>query len=1083
MAVFPGKPPNPLGLKVELNLAGVWTDITSFVMQRDQLQITNMGRVDESGTITPSQLTMTLKNKDGRFTPKNSSGAYYPNIVRNTPIRVSVNATSQPPSSVAYSGYRYSGEVSSWPPTSDISQHDLYVQIVASGIWRRISQSQATIGSAYSRYVTQLTGVNVPATSWTMEDGSNSLAFTVQIGAGSAATWTGTPSLSSDGTSFPGSDALPQFNNAKITAVVSSAATPTDNVTRYALSVPAKGDPNAGTSDWCISETDSSGTVAKLQVFLNHQGTLTMNGLDSGGSQLFTTTTTTNVQAVPILVSAELTPSGGNVTWTLNIIKPGGASILESKTGTITTATIAAVSKVVLNRAGVLSSTTFGQLGIFYASPSLVTAAAALNGFAGEFAVVRFQRLCAEFSINTEVIGSTSAAMGPQVDDTLANLLQVIENTDGGLLYETTDQLGLGYRTLISLQNQAVTVTLNFAAGVLGAPLAATYDDQLLKNQWTVTNWDGYTALATLTSGSLSIQPVPNGAGLYAGGPLNVSANTHAQVNAIAQQRLFQGTVDDVRYPQVTVDARRGPAAGLFSSVPSLRIGDYIQVTNLPAYAGGGTAKQLVWGWTETLNAFNWTLVFNTVPELPFETTFSPGVFSVVQAPTGATSLGGQVGSSVSGSQIGAGAVGNNQVTTTLSARSVGGMTAFVSAATPYDWSFAVSGTPADATYFICTANQALPIAIGDTFTNSGGLGGPFTVATLDPPSGGNINVHFTPTATSVMSTGTVFGGKNGDTWVNTSAGNQVNVWANGAWIPITWNAASVITANSITAGLIAAGTIIAGIVNGTVITGATIIADGTSGELLVYSGTPAVGNLIGSWSGAAGTDTPGNAFPQGLAVEIGGLVLFNQGSAPSAVSGASSFYSSSAGRPRYLSQVGNDSILDRSAVNVAGFTVGNTTTPGTISAPTTYMAGEGNQSSEFEIEIVGHLQWSSAGPVSPVFQLYLDGSPIGGGTATQFTVGITGIAVSDISGYRMSFGIAILTTGVSGTVGAWASGIMWNQSHNRIGANGANVGAETASLTFDTTISHTLQVFSWWASTSAGQTMTTDHTRIIRRD
>lgn len=77
-----------------------------------------------------------------------------------------------------------------------------------------------------------------------------------------------------------------------------------------------------------------------------------------------------------------------------------------------------------------------------------------------------------------------------------------------------------------------------------------------------------------------------------------------------------------------------------------------------------------------------------------------------------------------------------------------------------------------------------------------------------------------------------------------------------------------LIQAGTITAAQIAAGTIKAGIVDGTTIMGATIIADGPSGELLVYSASPiAKGNLILSVSAVAASDSVGNNFGQGINV------------------------------------------------------------------------------------------------------------------------------------------------------------------------------------------------------------------------
>ena len=51
---------------------------------------------------------------------------------------MSVNATSV--TAVAYSGFRFWGEVSEWPPAWSVSGRDVYVDIVAAGIWRRMSQ-------------------------------------------------------------------------------------------------------------------------------------------------------------------------------------------------------------------------------------------------------------------------------------------------------------------------------------------------------------------------------------------------------------------------------------------------------------------------------------------------------------------------------------------------------------------------------------------------------------------------------------------------------------------------------------------------------------------------------------------------------------------------------------------------------------------------------------------------------------------------------------------------------------------------------------------------------------------------------
>ena len=1084
---FPGRPPNALGFKAELNLNGTWTDITAYVMLRDQVTISGMGRADETGTITASSLTLTLRN-DGRFTPRNSSSPYYPNIVRNCQVRISVNAISA--TGTAYNGYRFFGEISSWPPGYDISQRDTYARITASGIWRRIQAASTPIGSAYWRYVQLMTGLNNPAAYWAMEDGNNSASFVLSDGTGTNLAFSaGTPSFAADAVSFPGSDALPQFSTARVAANVSSAATPTNNVIRFALSVPAAGDSTATTfASSELVKILTSGTIARISVSLA-ANQLSVQGFTSGGASAFgPSTISSKVNGAPVLVSVELTPSGSSINWAMRIIKPGAGSVLGQVTGTRASTTIAAVTQVQANTQGRFTDTAFGQLGVWYVLQTLTSDAAAIAGNAGETASARFTRLCAESNIPSTLIGSGGAAMGPQVDGKLSDILQGIESTDGGMLFETRDGFGLGYRTLASMQNQAAAVTVSHSSGALGAPLTPTYDDALLRNQVTVTNWDGYAATATLSSGALSVQMPPNGAGPGYTGSAQVNANTHAQVNALAQQLLFQGTVDDVRYPVAAFNFQRAAAAPFFATVPGLRLGDRLDITSLPAFLGGGSTRQLAWGYTERLGGDpeGWTIEYNTIPELPFETGFSPGTYSVGQVPSGATAFGGTVGSTVAAFQL-----PQTLPPAPISARGAGGAVSFIAAATPYDWAFTVTGTPSDATYFSCTQEQAFGIAIGDTFRNSGGLGGPFTVTSVELPPGANATVHFTPDASSVMSTGTVTGGKEGDTWVNTSAGNQLNQWSGGQWVPITWDGTAVINTGTINAGLIAAGTVIAGVVNGTVIMGASIVAYGTSGEILVYSGTPVTGNLIGSWSGLAGNDGlsgGGNPYPAGLAVEQGGLVLLNQGSAPAATSGASTFYSSLAGRPRYLSQALDDSVLDRSTINVSGFTpsAGNTIAA-QISAQMNYKAGEASQSSEFEIEIDGLAQCPSAGSGGGpglTFGFAVDGVVLGGSCtvgATVFPVGGNAVA------YTVRSRLAVLSAGSGGTCFISTRGAMDRTATNAGNATidhtpfGTNSGGTTKA--FDTTVNHTFQLMSQWGSTTqTGHSVSTYMTRLTRR-
>ncbi|MEW1719772.1 hypothetical protein [Streptomyces sp. NPDC093109] len=84
-------PADPLDTRVDLQLRGVWTDVTADVYTRDPITITR-GRADEGQRTDPSRCELTLNNRDGRYSARNPMSPYYGMLGRNTPVRVSVSA-------------------------------------------------------------------------------------------------------------------------------------------------------------------------------------------------------------------------------------------------------------------------------------------------------------------------------------------------------------------------------------------------------------------------------------------------------------------------------------------------------------------------------------------------------------------------------------------------------------------------------------------------------------------------------------------------------------------------------------------------------------------------------------------------------------------------------------------------------------------------------------------------------------------------------------------------------------------------------------------------------------------------------
>ena len=82
-------PQTALPLLVEFQLGSTWTDVTGDVRSEQQIRI-QRGRSDWGQDVDSTRCSFTLDNNSGKYSPRNPVGAYYGQIGRNTPVRVSV---------------------------------------------------------------------------------------------------------------------------------------------------------------------------------------------------------------------------------------------------------------------------------------------------------------------------------------------------------------------------------------------------------------------------------------------------------------------------------------------------------------------------------------------------------------------------------------------------------------------------------------------------------------------------------------------------------------------------------------------------------------------------------------------------------------------------------------------------------------------------------------------------------------------------------------------------------------------------------------------------------------------------------
>jgi len=77
-----------LDQRYELSMAGVWTDISGYLLPGSGIMITR-GHPDESTRTNPSSVPLIADNSAGRFCQYNPTGPFYGLIGRNTPLRIS----------------------------------------------------------------------------------------------------------------------------------------------------------------------------------------------------------------------------------------------------------------------------------------------------------------------------------------------------------------------------------------------------------------------------------------------------------------------------------------------------------------------------------------------------------------------------------------------------------------------------------------------------------------------------------------------------------------------------------------------------------------------------------------------------------------------------------------------------------------------------------------------------------------------------------------------------------------------------------------------------------------------------------
>jgi hypothetical protein len=516
---------------------------------------------------------------------------------------------------------RFAGEVAEWPPKWDTSGNDRFVPVTASGVMRRIAAANTALDSPPRAHIPTMgtaNGTTVVAYH-PLEDGPSAVTGMPVVGLSPMIPVIGEKPL---GQHF-GKGTLDSWLKAVWAQFGDGSFGSGGGGLHTFVDMPNFVGTDGWRVDWTIrmsGSSDHSVTMNTTDTFFQFVFKISTKFVDytlptgGTGSIDFTNSGLFNGNTHVFTLGAH--QSGGNVAWA---VKVDGTTISSS--------TFAGTLKRLTGHGNGAPSTTpgssahaMGHATVFnkdFTAAAGAEASDAVAGFPGEYVAARMVRLCGIAGIPFAYDGrpTEGARMGVQSLTAVGSQLDDAAKADLGMLCDSRGMVGLRYRQFTDLHSRNPTVTLTYTSQQL-SELHTTYDDQLVANDVEVTS-DGATGSASLTSGPMSTAaPQLGGIGPYSRQyPVNALP---IQLTDIAGMKVAVGTVNEVRFPQITVNLARPDLAALVDALLQVEAGDRIDINALPMDAGA-QVKQLVAGYDELIDGFQHEITFNAAPYSPYQ--------------------------------------------------------------------------------------------------------------------------------------------------------------------------------------------------------------------------------------------------------------------------------------------------------------------------------------------------------------------------------------------------------------------------------------------------------------------------------
>jgi len=553
-------------------------------------------RVWEDGDPEPS--TWNASVDDSRFAGT-KFGFYEWRVVGNTnagSVTVSVH-------DVQVRTTLFGGMVPEWPVRwPDKSGADCIAPIQAAGLLRYLNQGLEALRSPLDL---QLSGQS-PGAYWKLEDGSDARQ-------GGSAVPNGIPARITDaefGNDDAPAGALSSLSLTNIGSRVIGAATRWPaalGTTGYCLIALARFEslPAASPAQPFI-EINATGRVVRW-VVTSDAASFNLTGYDSSDAVVVTTGGVLYgidpTQWFAACLRVEQT--GGTVAWNFAYNQVGSGLFFPVSGTYAGTAVKPSSASLIAPVAGTLVTHLFlGGPDVPFGTAEFANGS---KGFDGETASDRVARICLDAGIEVMVTDGGSEELGPQ--PRAATSIEVIrdaEKADLGLLYESGPILR--YLPHEARMNPPVAMELDWAAGHLHDPPDPIDDDLRLRNRWTARRLTGSERTVEDADSIARYRVVPESD--------SFNVETDEQLLDVAGWKLAEGTMDELRWPRLSINLIRNPE--LVTQWLGCRVGSRITVVNAPGQIAGEAIDLIIEGYSQTIKKHEWVVELSCSPAAPW---------------------------------------------------------------------------------------------------------------------------------------------------------------------------------------------------------------------------------------------------------------------------------------------------------------------------------------------------------------------------------------------------------------------------------------------------------------------------------